>query len=85
MFGIRLSVEATLECDELVFAVSSSRRTEAAGLMPCSEETVDIRFNHDEPALVSLRSLVVRVSAVRGRRIPDLFKELALDSAVVSL
>lgn len=53
--------------------------------MPCSEETVDIRFNHDEPALVSLRSLVVRVSAVRGRRIPDLFKELALDSAVVSL
>lgn len=50
------------------------------GLLARCDEMEEIRFNQDEPALGSRRSLVDRVSAVCGRNERLRFVELPLES-----
>lgn len=62
---------------------SSSREEDDAGLLFLPRERLDIRLNHDEPGVDSLRSVDESRSDVQGLNMECLLTELSRDSALV--
>lgn len=62
---------------------SSNREEDDAGLLFLPRERLEIRLNHDEPGVPSLRSVDESRSDVQGLNMECLLTELSRDSTLI--